>query len=188
MSALISDKMLAANRELHGRDGYGGSGWKQADTVAAFAHRLDARSVLDYGCGEGTLRMALGKGSKKRGIKGLRWKGKVLEYDPALVSKAVAQRAEVVVCTDVLEHVEPKCLDSVLAHIKALARKGAYFVVATRWSNKTLPDGRNVHLIVKGARWWVRRIRRAGFVIDDWQEIRRKGDDGPHSVRVWVRR
>jgi 2-polyprenyl-3-methyl-5-hydroxy-6-metoxy-1,4-benzoquinol methylase len=188
MTDLISDKMLQANRELHARDGYGGSGWKQAEAVVAYAQRLCARSILDYGCGEGTLRMALGKGSKKRSIVGMRWKGKVFEYDPAFVSRNQLVKSDLVVCTDVLEHVEPKLLDNVLAHARGLTRKGAFFVVATRFSNKLLPDGRNVHLVVKGARWWVRKIGRAGFVIDAWEERRRKGDDGPHSVVVWARK
>jgi hypothetical protein len=78
-------------------------------------------------------------------------------YDPAIESfSQLPSPADLVICWDVLEHVEPNCLDSVLAHIKSLAIKSVYLVIATRAdSSKLLPDGRNPHLIVKPAQWWI---------------------------------
>jgi hypothetical protein len=43
----------------------------------------------------------------------------------------------------------------VLDHIGRLAGKAAYLVISTRDANATLPDGRNAHLIVRPAPWWI---------------------------------
>ena len=62
-------------------------------------------------------------------------------------------------CSDVLEHVEPEYLDNVLETIRSLTEKVAYFVIATSLDGtKTLPDGRDPHLIVEDGEWWVDRI------------------------------
>jgi hypothetical protein len=73
--------------------------------------------------------------------------------------------ADLVVCTDVLEHVEPELLDTVLRHLRSLARKAVFVVIATRPSNKTLSDGRNAHLIVETAEWWIAHLIEAGFTV-----------------------
>ena len=63
-----------------------------------------------------------------------------------------------VACTDVLEHIEPDCLDHVLDHLCELAENVAFLVVATAPAQKTLADGRNAHLIVESARWWLPKL------------------------------
>jgi hypothetical protein len=66
--------------------------------------------------------------------------------------------ADVVVCNDVLEHVEPEHLDEVLKHMASLAKKAIVLTVATVPAVKTLADGRNAHLIVENARWWYTKL------------------------------
>jgi hypothetical protein len=115
-----------------------------------------ASSVLDYGCGQGTLRASVMAESRK----GLRFD----EYDPGIQVKATLPSfADLVVCTDVLEHIEPERLDAVLAHLKLLARKAVFVVVALIPSAKILADGRNAHLIIRPANWWKKRCVAAGF-------------------------
>jgi S-adenosylmethionine:diacylglycerol 3-amino-3-carboxypropyl transferase len=70
---------------------------------------------------------------------------------------------DIVVCTDVLEHIEPDCLDDVLADIRRCTKKAALLVVATRPAMKTLSDGRNAHLIQEDFKWWEPHIEKAGF-------------------------
>ena len=69
-------------------------------------------------------------------------------------------------CTDVLEHIEPDRLDEVLDDLKRVTRKMGFFVVATRAADKTLPDGRNAHLIQQERDWWLPKLA-ARF--DVWQ-------------------
>jgi len=151
-------------------NGYGGKGDKWAKAVRDLVRRYDATSVLDYGCGQGALCRALRTELAKEGrIETLR----IAEYDPAIDGKeGLPYFADLVVCTDVLEHVEPALLANVLGHLRALAKKAVFVVIATRPSNKTLPDGRNAHLILEDAAWWTARLERAGFTFDS---------DPPHS-------
>ena len=60
-----------------------------------------------------------------------------------------------VACIDVLEHVEPQCLESVLDDLKRLTKRVGLFTVHTEPAKKTLPDGRNAHLIQQPPSWWL---------------------------------
>ena len=153
-SDLISRDYLAEQVRLHAHpQGYGGKGRKWAATVRALARAQGCTSVLDYGCGQGSLARALeGSGLACR------------DYDPAIPGKDTRPSfADLVVCTDVLEHVERDCLSAVLAHLRALARQAVLLVVALDPANKTLTDGRNAHLILESAAWWAEQVARAGL-------------------------
>jgi 2-polyprenyl-3-methyl-5-hydroxy-6-metoxy-1,4-benzoquinol methylase len=135
--------------------GIGGASW--ARTVEAIATDVGARTVLDYGCGKGRLRKAL-KAAREAGLK-------VREYDPAIPGKdGPPKRADLVVATDVLEHVEPDRLVAVLEHLASLTVKRLFVVVATRPAHKRLQDGRNAHLTVAPASWWKTRLAETGLV------------------------
>jgi hypothetical protein len=157
---VISLPYKALQVELHSRpNGYGGKGNKWAPSVSGLIDRFHATSVLDYGCGEGTLMRDLRPMCDAR--------IRLAEYDPGVPSKdAMPGFADLVVCTDVLEHVEPDLLDGVLVHLRLLARKAIFAVIATRPSGKTMADGRNAHLIVEQAPWWTDRLMSAGFVVE----------------------
>lgn len=155
----ISGKYVAMQRILHASPrGYGGRGDKWADTVCALVADRECTSVLDYGCGQGSLARAIKPrlGSLVR----------VDEYDPAIPGKDAAPSfADLVVITDVLEHIEPDRLDAVLAHLKTLSRKAVFAVISLKESNKVLADGRNAHVIIRPSTWWKRRLEAAGFTI-----------------------
>lgn len=157
---LISTDYLAEQRILHAAPrGYGGKGDKWADAVLELAQRFDCWSVLDYGCGQGALgRAVLSRADRRLSLR---------EYDPAIDGKDGRPAfADLVNCTDVLEHIEPDKLDAVLAHLRGLARRVLFVVVATRPSGKTLSDGRNAHLILESPEWWCARIESAGFTVE----------------------
>jgi len=63
-------------------------------------------------------------------------------------------------CTDVLEHVEEKCINAVLDHLQFLSKKAIFIVVALRSSNKLLPDGRNTHILIKSRWWWLNELKK----------------------------
>jgi hypothetical protein len=62
---------------------------------------------------------------------------------------------EMVACIDVLEHVEPECLESVLDDLQRLTKRVGLFTVHTEPAKKTLLDGRNAHLTQQGMIWWL---------------------------------
>lgn len=143
---LISPEYRALNTELHEtRSDYGARGSRAADKVRELAARYDCRSILDYGCGKGSLAAVLPN---------------VQEYDPAIPGKDAEPRpADLVVCTDVLEHVEPDKIDAVLDHIRRLTQKVCHFSICTIPASKTLADGRNAHILLRPADWWVEKLK-----------------------------
>ena len=150
---LISDHYRGLNAQMHEKPAYGTSGGKWAPFVDNLARKLACRSVLDYGSGKGTLAAALPDAPYT-----------IFEYDPCIPGKeGKPLRADLVVCGDVLEHIEPECLYDVLDDIRNIARAAAFLVIATRPAAKSLPDGRNAHLIVESASWWLPKI------VDRWR-------------------
>lgn len=143
---LITPEYLALNKRLH-RDNlaYGVGGSKYVDIVKTLTATIKAQSILDYGAGKGFL------------AEGLPFP--IWEYDPAIPGKDASPRpAELVICTDVLEHIEPDRLPFVLADLKRCVRKVGYFVIHTGPAQKTLADGRNAHLIQQDAAWWGKQL------------------------------
>jgi hypothetical protein len=141
----ITPEYLALNRELHARGNYGVSGARAAPTVLQIADMLGTRDILDYGCGQRLLESTLGF--------------PIHNYDPCIPGvDAPPQPAQLVVCTDVLEHVEPACLDEVLDDLQRLTLNAALLEIANRPAKKTLADGRNAHLIQEGRDWWLARL------------------------------
>jgi len=142
--ALISPEYRALLRSCHVADArWGSTAGRWAGMVRnALSNLPHGATVLDYGCGKGELARALDD-------------VEVREYDPAIPGKDdLPEPADLVVCVDVLEHVEPDRLYEVLAHIASLARRRALLAVATRAAVKELSDGRNAHLIVHPHTWW----------------------------------
>lgn len=152
---LITEDYRKLNAEKHETSKtYGTSGHRWAQTIKEMTEVFRARTILDYGCGKGSLNTKLMENADIEHPPYV-----VLEYDPAIPEKATLPgRCDLVVCTDVLEHIEPECLDEVLDHLRALTGKAAFLTVATGPAMKTLPDGRNAHLIQEGPKWWLPKI------------------------------
>ena len=145
---LISEKYREQNASLHqSNDNYGMSGGLYTKDVLWTYSVLKASSILDYGAGKGSLRKSLPEGIDVR------------EYDPAIAMlSARPSPADLVTCTDVLEHIEPEYLAEVLEDINSLAVKGVFMSIACRPAKKFLDDGRNAHLIVENPMWWVSKL------------------------------
>lgn len=148
---LITEDYRALNMRLHDREPrYGTSGHNWAAEVRSIVDRTGAKSVLDYGCGKGTLKAAL------QGLK-------VFEYDPAVPGKSsLPSSAGVVVCTDVMEHVEPECTDAVIAHLCGKATRAVFVVVCCIEGERLLDDGRPAHVNVHPQAWWHERFSAFG--------------------------
>lgn len=156
---VISPGYRAQQEVLHADPrGYGQRGNKWTDVVLALIDSYQAASVLDYGCGQGSLIARL----KLHRPAGLRY----AEYDPAIEGhRQMPSFADLVVCTDVLEHVEPDRLVTVIAHLRSLARRAVFVVVSLIETAKILDDGRNAHLTIQPASWWVEQFTAAGFLM-----------------------
>lgn len=143
---LITDEYRKLNTQLHTTNKhYGVSGVHYLNDVIQILKELQSQDLLDYGCGKGTLAMNLPFTIK--------------QYDPAIPKHAALPvPADVITCTDVLEHIEPELIDNVLAHIRALTLRKAYLSVCTIPAKKTLPDGRNAHILLRPYKWWMDKM------------------------------
>lgn len=132
-------------QELHARGGYGTSGYKHAQHVLELAKRLETRSILDYGCGQQTLQKNVPFA--------------ITNYDPFIPGCEDEPEAhDIVVCSDVLEHIEHDCLIEVLTHIHSKTKRMLFVDVAQRPAKKELADGRNAHLIQESTTWWLQKL------------------------------
>ena len=152
-AALISDAYLEEQVYLHGkhRKGavYGSGGRQWASEINRIIIANECHSVIDYGCGKGYLAKHLICGD-------------IQLYDPAIPAfTALPAKADLVICLDVLEHIEPQYLDNVLSHILSLSK--LFFIsISLKVAGRYLRDGRNAHLILKDARWWETKLKDRG--------------------------
>jgi hypothetical protein len=143
--ARLVDSEIELNRIAHRCPEYGIGGHKHAPVVKQLIDAFQTGDVLDYGCGKQTLSDALGIA-----IRG---------YDPAIPGLDVEpDPADIVVCTDVLEHIKEENIGDVMDHINTLTKKIAFFIVSTRTAIKHFHDGSNFHRTVKPATWWIEKM------------------------------
>lgn len=145
---LITEAYRAQQVKLHENAGYGVASLAHAPAVLSALYEARVSTLLDYGAGKGRLGDAL----RPHGVT-------VIEYDPARPGwDAAPEPCEFVACIDVLEHIEPELLDAVLDDLRRVTVRHGLFTVHTGPAAKTLPDGRNAHLIQKPWEWWAARL------------------------------
>ena len=147
---MISEEYREHNKKLHEQPEYGHDGGRWASHLIKACKEAGFDTLLDYGCGKGTLKKAINNATPFL---------KVSEYDPAIEGKdQLPEPVDMVFCGDVLEHIEPEYLDDVLADIARCTGKMAILYIATNPATKTLPDGRNAHLIQENMHWWFNKV------------------------------
>ena len=144
---LISEEYKAQVSQLHQEEpNWGTTGRDCAPLVQRLVQDYVPLNILDYGCGKETLARALPQ---------FRIKG----YDPGMPGlESAPDPHDLVICTDVLEHIEPDCLDDVLDDLQRVTKSVLFVIFCTVLALHKLPDGRNAHLIVKPARWWINKM------------------------------
>jgi hypothetical protein len=150
---LISNDYRRQQEELHKDPNYGTASIHYAPLVARVINQYQVDRMLDYGAGKGNLFKTLVKD------KLLQRPLKVQHYEPSNPEWAFEpDPCEMVACIDVLEHVEPHLIENVLDDLQRVTQRIGAFSIATEPAMKTLPDGRNAHLIVEDMGWWLPKI------------------------------
>ena len=132
---------------------WGTSGGGHAHKVVDLIDELGIDTILDYGCGKCTLEAAVIEVLDEEFFI---W----YNYDIAIEGLTTPIHSELVVCTDVMEHVEEEYVENVLAHINSLSEMAVYLYISCMPAGEKLSDGRNAHITQKSIDWWIEKIDR----------------------------
>ena len=145
---------------MHESDDWGVSSLQYVSFLSWFIVEHQIRQLLDYGAGQQNLAKILPRTFPRLEIH---------SYDPGV--KAISHApdpAEFVCCIDVLEHVEPNCVDAVLDDLVRVTKRLGFFTVGTEPAGRILPDGRNAHLTIQPLNWWREKIYTRFSVLHDY--------------------
>lgn len=160
------DEIIKFYKFKHSTDpgfSHGSAVMKHFPRIAQFVQDFGYESILDYGCGKANLwnwrnaKTCMGWDLRRTPLAG------VYLYDPAIDEYSVLPkgRFDMVVCTDVLEHVLEEDVDSTLDRLFDFTRKMLYLNISTIPASKRFPDGTNLHVTVKPPIWWKRKVKEA---------------------------
>lgn len=75
------------------------------------------------------------------------------------------ETADFGLCCDVMEHIPPERVSTVLAGIRRLTKRGAFFNIAFTHDRFGALIGERLHLTVHGERWWAAKLR------EHWDDV-----------------
>jgi len=147
----ISNYMQDQNEKFHiQKEDYGSFGHRWRLGISALIKKYNIKSIIDFGAGKKTLEKSIGHEIS------------IQSYDPAFDSlNPNLIPADLLVCTHVLEHVEPEYLQSTLDYLSSLTNKAFLLVMDNGVSGKILPDGTESNLIQKDMNWWESQINKS---------------------------
>lgn len=131
-----------------------------------FIKEVSPSSILDFGCGKGRLVERL-----KEEYPNI----EIIGYDPCneKFDKSIDNlHVDLLISTDVLEHIEPVFLDETLQFLSSKS-KYIYHLISCAPAKLVLPDGRNAHLIQESKEWWKTKFINLGYNIlkEDYSEF-----------------
>jgi 2-polyprenyl-3-methyl-5-hydroxy-6-metoxy-1,4-benzoquinol methylase len=134
---------------------YGASSEDLLEDIAPHVIELNPKSILDYGCGRSSLINHFWKDGER----------KLAKYDPAVREYREMPKGvhDLVVCTDVMEHIPPEMTVFILRAIKEKG-KNFLFTVSLIPARQKLSDGQNAHLSIFTREEWEFRFRAAKFM------------------------
>lgn len=149
---MLSDEYQKQLKELHNSKLNFGKRSTIPEILDSFIKTYDIRSILDFGCGKGEMVNSLKEKYPNMQVYG---------WDPAFNSLAeLPIQVDMIISTDVLEHIEPNLLDETINDLLTRTNKLMYHLVACHKARTILPDGRNAHLIIETPDWWQRQFRK----------------------------
>ena len=186
--------MLSSEYQEHLRKEHDGSKWGSTGSRyagAKFVEILTRRpyivTVLDYGCGKGTMKPYLQSFFPRL---------QITEYDPGIPGKdkPPTGRFDLVISSDVLEHVEPLLLGETLKQLDGLTGMVAAHDIACYATGKRFSEGpyagEDMHLIIEPPSWWRETFRLGSELVEaeyHWQEKASNKGPRPRCLLVMER-
>lgn len=149
VAILIKTRNLEQYAELHRTRKYGDTGVRKRKIIEPWIKIERPVTVLDYGAGQSQLVNRI-----KCASIAVRDR-----YDPAIpdISKIPRSNYDLVICTDVFEHLDEDEAPKILRDIARITRK-VIFCIDTRVASTILPNGENAHATVKSPDWWLATV------------------------------
>lgn len=170
-------------KKEHDGSQWGTTGWKYAGDlmVRSLTHRPYIKTVLDFGCGKGTMKPYIQESLPTVSIS---------EYDPGIPGKDTPPTGpyDAVISSDVMEHIEPHLLDDTILQIADLTATVMIHDIACTPTGKTFGEGpyigQDLHLIVEEPEWW--RDRFTAVLGSEWRvaEFMRREKDSHKGVKI----
>ena len=151
-------------KKMHESASFGKRG-KMPRHLENFIEEISPKSILDFGCGKGNLVTLMQEKYPDKTILG---------YDPGntIFDRSISNvNVDLLVSSDVLEHVEPHLINETLADLSTKS-KYIYHLISLAPAKRKLPDGRNAHLIQESPEWWRKKFLDLGYKIirEDYTE------------------
>jgi 2-polyprenyl-3-methyl-5-hydroxy-6-metoxy-1,4-benzoquinol methylase len=138
------DYIASEYRRMHKRRMFSGiSLERHLPEIQALIKEYNIKTILDYGCGQAICHKKIKLGD-------------VTLYDPYFepYSKKPEGTFDMVICTDVLEHVPMEDIGKVSSELLDYTDKVLFLVISTVPAKKKFSNGENVHVTIRPPFWW----------------------------------
>jgi hypothetical protein len=148
--AITNAKLVEQYQEVHKSKKYGKSSEKFYILIREIIREKKKNIILDFGGGQSNLVYMLADYYNVRGEK----------YEPSIkeFSELNIKKADLILNTDVLEHIPEHMLNDVLEKIKNISTN-VYFSIHTGLATVILPNGENAHCTVHQPDWWKKKLK-----------------------------
>lgn len=137
----------------HARTSWGTTSYNRKDYILKIIKKYNKTTILDYGSGQGSFKKLIDSDKDL-------YPYTVINYEPGIPNLSNPPNpCEFVLCTDVLEHVEPDCVENVLDDLKRVVLDVGLFTISCEPAHRILQDGRNAHLTVQPPTWWLEKLK-----------------------------
>jgi hypothetical protein len=166
--------LLKQYEELHLINrGYGSSSISLFEEVSLLIEAYKPNSILDYGCGKGILIKKISKKYPRINC---------IMYDPCIkeISKLIVKKVDLILNTDVLEHIPEDMIDNILKEMASLSNL-VFFQLAHGPASAVLPNGENAHCTIKPPEWYHEKIK---VHFPNFTPLPSRGSGGNNSVVI----
>jgi len=134
------------------------------EALAEYKHNVfnlikenNVKTILDYGCGKAKFHSILFNNKK---VPGSPMDVDITPYDPAIAKFAnkPTGQYDLVLCVDVMEHVQEDKVEEVLKDIFTFSNR-IFLTITCYPATQVLLNGKNAHYTIKEPDWWKEKLK-----------------------------